>query len=286
MGHPGLVVFRVRAQSEQLAASARRLPAFCGLLVCAAACAGPLVAAESRGKITVEAAGSVLAKPDVAEVRTTVNGNATLAADAVRKFRDNRRRAFELLHKLDLKGLVIEGRGPVIASNSGNNAQQGGGFMFNNIVVQANPASTGINCTEPLVVRLSSIDRMKDEDVINAVVKILDACKDGGMTVSSVQFKSTQMESNKAAAVRAAVQAARQKAELLAGLAHARVGPVVSIQETAVVAAQNENPQQVADADETVTVNGMNVQVTSSSPLTAIVVRAAVNVEFALERGN
>jgi len=277
---------RVLAQRGQLAASARRLPPFCGLLVCAAACAGPLVAAESRGKITVEAAGSVLAKPDVAEVRTTVNGNAALAADAVRKFRDNRRRALDLLHKLDLKGLVIEGRGPTLTSNSGNNAQQGGGFMFNNIVVQANATSTGINCTEPLVVRLSSIDRMKDVDVIDTVVKIVDACRDGGMTVSSVQFKSTQTESNKAAAVRAAVQAARQKAELLAGLAHARVGPVVSIQETAVVAAQNENPQQAADADETVTVNGMNVQVTSSSPLTAIVVRAAVNVEFALERGN
>ena len=158
--------------------------------------------------------------------------------------------------------------------------------MFNNIVVQANATSTGISCTEPLVVRLSSIDRMKDVDVIDTVVKIVDACRDGGMTVSSVQFKSTQMESNKAAALRAAVQAARQKAGLLAGLAHTRVGPVVSIQETAVVAAQNENPQQVADADETVTVNGMSVQVTSSSPLTAIVVRAAVNVEFALERGN
>jgi uncharacterized protein YggE len=144
-----------------------------------------------------------------------------------------------------------------------------------------------MNCTESLVVRLPQIDRMKDEDVINAIVKVLDKCKDAGMTVGSVQFKSTQMETSKAAAVRAAVQAARQKAELLASLSQARVGPVVSIQETSASPGGLENlAQQAADSDENVAANGLNIQVTSSSPLTAIVVRATVNVEFALKRGN
>ena len=95
------------------------------------------------------------------------------------------------------------------------------------------------------------------------------------------------METSKAAAVRAAVQAARQKAELLASLSQARVGPVVSIQETPPSPGGLENlAQQAADSDENVAANGLNIQVTGSSPLTAIVVRATVNVEFALERGN
>src|ERR1700685_3842640 len=115
----------------------RRPAAFRGLLFCAAVFAGPLVAGESRGKITVEAAGTVSVRPDVAEVRTAVTGNATMAADAVKKFRDNRRRAFELIHKSGLKGLVIEGRGPLITSNVANNQQQAGIF-FGNMVVQAN----------------------------------------------------------------------------------------------------------------------------------------------------
>jgi len=265
-------------------------PALGGLLLCAAALAGPLCAAETRGKITVEATGTISVRPDVAEIRTAVTGNATLAADAVKKFRDNRRRAFELLNKLEVKGLAVEGRGPLITSVTANNNQQAGGVFVNfnlNIAGQANQQVAGLNCTESLVVRLPQIDRMKDEDVINAIVKVLDKCKDAGMTVASVQFKSTQMETSKAAAVRAAVQAARQKAELLASLSQARLGPVVSIQETSPSPGGLENlAQQAADSDENVAANGLNIQVTSSSPLIAIVVRATVNVEFALERGN
>jgi uncharacterized protein YggE len=265
-------------------------PALGGLLLCAAAFAGSLRGGETRGKITGEAAGTISVRPDVAEIRTAVIGNATLAADAVKKFRDNRRRAFEWLNKLEVKGLAVEGRGPLITSVTANNNQQAGGVLVNfnlNVAGQANQQVAGMNCTESLVVRLPQIDRMKDDDVINAIVKVLDKCKDAGMTVASVQFKSTQMETSKSAAVRAAVQAARQKAELLASLSQARVGPVVSIRETSPSPGGLENlAQQAADSDENVAANGLNIQVTSSSPLTAIVVRATVNVEFALERGN
>ena len=261
-----------------------------GALVCAAL-AHPLVAAEPPpGKITVNGTGTAEVKPDVAEIHTAVTGNATMAADAIKKFRENRRRAFELLHKLDIKGLGIEAKGPVITSIAANNNQQADRVFFNfnvNGAGQANPQAAGMNCNESLVVRLPQIDRMKHEDVVDAVVKVLDACKDAGMTVSSVQFKSTQMNANKTAAVRAAAAAARQKAELLASLSHARVGPVVSIQEAPVASGTNDNTlQQAFEGEENGTLNGLNIQVSSSSPLTSIVIRASVNVEFALERSN
>ncbi|HEX4072130.1 MAG TPA: SIMPL domain-containing protein [Planctomycetaceae bacterium] len=259
-----------------------------GALVCATL-AHPLVAAEPpQGKISVNGIGTAEIKPDVAEVHTSVVGNATLASDAIRKYRDNRRRAFELLHKSDVKGLVVEGRGPLVTSVTTNPNQQNGAVFFNfNGAGQANTQTVGMNCTESLVVRVPQIDRMKHEDVIDAVVKILDVCKDAGMIVASVEFKSTQMETYKTSAIRAAVDAARHKAELLAGLAHARVGPVLSIQETSAAQAGLENLVQAASDSDTVgTINGMNIQVAASNPLAAITVRAAVNVEFALERGN
>jgi uncharacterized protein YggE len=263
-------------------------PALGGLLLCVVALTGRVGAEDFGRKITVEATGTAQVKPDIAEVRTAVVGNAALAADAVKKYRDHRRRALELFHKLDLKGLVIEGRGQLLSANTGDPSQQAVAIMFNfnNAAAQGNQQPTGINCTEPLVVRLPAIDRMKDDEVINAVVKILDACKDAGMTVSCVQFKSTRLEPSKAAAIRAAVDAARQKADLLANLAHARVGPVVSIQDTTTAAATSENmPSVLTDPDQSVSINGLNLQSLSSIPFSLITVRAAVRVEFALERG-
>jgi uncharacterized protein YggE len=255
-----------------------------GALLCAAL-TQPLVAAEPPpGKITVNGTGSTEIKPDVAEIHASVTGNATLASDAIKKFRDNRRRAFELLHKLDIKNLVVEGRGPVVNSVVANNQQNGGvnfNFNLNGGTVQA----VGVNCTESLVVRVPQIDVIKQEEVINAVIKILDVCKDAGMTVASVEFKSTQIETHRAAAIRAAVDAALHKAELLANLAHARVGPVLSILETAATPTGLENlAQAAADSSVTAALNEMNVQVSASNPLATITVRAAVNVEFALER--
>ena len=159
-----------------------------------------LVAAEPpQGKISVNGIGTAEIKPDVAEVHTSVVGNATLAADAIKKYRENRRRQFELLHKSDVKGLVVEGRGPLVTSVTTNNNQQNGAVFFNfNGAGQANPQAVGMNCTESLVIRVPQIDRMKHEDVIDAVVKILDVCKDAGMIVASVEFKSSQMETHKA----------------------------------------------------------------------------------------
>jgi uncharacterized protein YggE len=260
-------------------------------VLCCAALAHGLVAAEPpRGRITVTANGTTEVKPDVAEVNTAVTGNATLASDAIRKYRENRRRALELFHKLDVKNLVVEERGPAVTSVAGNNNQQAAGVLFNfnvNGAVQANPQAAGINCTESLVLRLPQIDRMKREDVLDAIVKMLDTCKDAGMTVGSVQFKSTKMEASRAAAVRAAVDAARQKAELLANLSHARAGAVLSIQENSPAPGGLENlAQAVAEAGEVSTADGVNLQVAASTALAAITLRAAVTVEFELERGH
>jgi uncharacterized protein YggE len=260
--------------------------ALCGLAIGAGGMRATRAAAETPGKITVEGVGTTVVKPDIAEIRTTLTGSAALAADAEKKYREHRRRALEMLNKLPFK-LAIEARGPAIGSGMQQNGGQGF-VMWNNVVVQNNQQPTGFIFAEPLVIRLSSIDGMKDEEVLASLVKVLDTAKDAGMAVSGVQFKSSKMESSKTSAVRAAVESARQKAELLAGLAHARAGSVLSIQDTTPNAGADNSQQQATDTDDQNTINVMNMMnmqaVGGMSRLSPIVVRASVNVDFALER--
>jgi uncharacterized protein YggE len=263
--------------------------AFGCLLVGACVVVDAQAAAETPGKITVEGVGTTLVKPDIAEIRSTLTGSAPLAKDAEKKYREHRRRALEMLQKLNRKDVVVESRGPAIGSGMQQNGGQGF-IMWNNMVVgQNNQQTTGFVFAEPLVIRLSGIDGMKDDQVIAAIVKILDTAKDAGMAVSGVQFRTSKMDASKTAAVRAAVEAARQKAELLAGLARARVGAVLSIQDTTPSANADNSQQQSQDIDDQNTINIMNVMNMQAfggmSRLSPIVVRATVNVDFALERG-
>jgi hypothetical protein len=85
--------------------------AFGCLLVAACVVLDAQAAAETPGKITVEGVGTTVVKPDIAEIRSTLTGSAPLATDAEKKYREHRRRAFEMLQKLNRKDLVIEARG-------------------------------------------------------------------------------------------------------------------------------------------------------------------------------
>ena len=75
---------------------------------------------SESNRITVTASGQSSIKPDVAEVRASVSGTAAMAADALRKFRDNRRRAIEAIMKLKFDNLSIEGGGLSLSSANAN----------------------------------------------------------------------------------------------------------------------------------------------------------------------
>src|SRR4051812_36487033 len=65
--------------------------------------------------ISVAGSGEVKAKPTTVELNATVSGDAELAADAIVKYRDARRRAVEALNGLKLEGLKVEGGGFSVA---------------------------------------------------------------------------------------------------------------------------------------------------------------------------
>ena len=207
---------------------------------------GIAAAADEIDRITVTAAGTASVQPDVAEVRASVTGSAAMAADALKKFRDNRRRAIEAIKKLKLDNLSVEAGG-ISMSSTNANAQRVVQMFGGN----QNAGTPGhVTVTENLVIRLSSIDRMKEGEPAKAVTAMIDAAKDAGLTLGGgaggmqsdlVRFRSTKLEDARAAAVQSAMQSARRKADALAAQSKAKIVRVVSSREIAPAPAASSN---------------------------------------------
>jgi uncharacterized protein YggE len=197
---------------------------------------GIAAAADELDRITVTASGKASVRPDVAEVRAAVTGSAALAVDALKKFRDNRRRAIEALKKLKFDNLSVEDGG-LSMSATNPNAQRVAQMFGGN----QNAGTPGhITVTENLVIRLSSIDRMKEGEPAKAVTTLIDAAKDAGLTLGGgsngmqselVRFRSTKLEDARDAAMQSAMQSARRKADALAALSKAKIVRIVSSRE-------------------------------------------------------
>jgi uncharacterized protein YggE len=255
---------------------------------------GTAVAADEFDHITVTASGQASIKPDVAEVRAAVSGSAAMAADALKKFHDNRRRAVEAIKKLKLDNLSVEGGGLSMTS-AGANANR----MVQILGANQNAGTPGhITVTENLVLRLSAIDRMKEGEPAKAVSSMIDAAKDAGLTLGSaggiqaelVRFRSTKLEDARTAAVQNAMQSARRKADALAALSKAKILRIASSREVTAppVPASVSNPLSgwmammgmadtgaSGDADEA-----------ASNVLKPIPVNVTIEVQFAASGGH
>jgi uncharacterized protein YggE len=254
---------------------------------------GTAAAADEFDHITVTASGQASIKPDVAEVRAAVTGSAAMAADALKKFHDNRRRAVEAIKKLKLENLSVDGGGLSMTS-TGSNANR----MVQILGANQNAGTPGhITVTENLVLRLSAIDRMKEGEPAKAVSSMIDAAKDAGLTLGAaggmqselVRFRSTKLEDARTAAVQNAMQSARRKADALAALSKAKIVRIASSREVTAppVPASVSNPLSgwmammgmgesglSADADEA-----------ASNVLKPIPVNVTIEVQFAVTGG-
>jgi uncharacterized protein YggE len=114
--------------------------------------------------------------------------------------------------------------------------------VFGGRVQQANSPG-GLVVSETLTVRVSNIDGLKDEELLETLIKVMDAAIDAGSSLpqgSSIAFKSSKIDHTRSAATADAMQAARRRAESLAGLAGAKIGPLVSVREGASAPAGSE----------------------------------------------
>lgn len=255
---------------------------------------GLAMAADDSDRITVTASGKASVKPDVLEVRGAVTGSAALAADALKKFQANRRRAIETIKKVKLDNVSIEGMGVSMSSTSPNANRMAQMFGGNQ-----NVGTTGhVTVTENLLIRLSSIDRMKEGEPMKAASTLIDAAKDAGLTLGGggsgglqlelARFRSTKLDDVRNAAVQTAMQSARRKADALAGFSKSKILRIVSSREIPVA-----NPSSSSGSNffimlvmaEAGISPGGEMDESSSNELKPISVNVTLEVQFAASGG-
>jgi uncharacterized protein YggE len=214
--------------------------------------------------ISVAGSGEVKAKPKVVEINATVTGDAELAADAIVKYRDARRRAVAALNGLKLEGLKIDSNGFSVAQGMDTAQMQA--------MMQGNTAPAGkqrVSITEQLKLNLTVLDRYKDEELMDTVLKLLDTGRDAGLVIGRtpprnyyemqmyynnggasqgnlVSFKLVDTDGLREQAYKMAMDDAKKKAERLANLAGVKLGRILSVKDAVAVGGNNSNNGQMA----------------------------------------
>lgn len=258
-----------------------------------------VVAAETPG-IAVTGAGRVSAKPSMVELAAVVKGEAELAGDAITKYQGNKRRALETIQNLQIEGLTVEDGGVSINSADGGNAMMA---AMRGMPVPENTTQK-LSLSEPLTLRLAGIDKFSTEELLETLVKIVDAGKDAGMTIGPppksmyelqiaaqmgqttesalAAFKLEGVDQLKQQAYQAAIADARRQAERLAELAGVRLGKVTSIRETPAADSSQPRYNPYYGYMMSSSSDGSEKQYVSNG-LTEITVSVVLHVEFAIE---
>jgi uncharacterized protein YggE len=259
-----------------------------GLLGCFAA------SAQTPG-ITVVGHGLAEAKPTHVTITALVSAQAPVAADAVVKYRDARRRAVEAIEGLEISGLSIEGEGFVLDSTV--NQQQMQAIWQGQAPQQIEGE---VRVSEALRITITGIAEMEEQAVMDTLINVLDAAKESGLTTgAAVTQRKRQVMYGQSIdtalatfgledpaalqqqASEAAVDDARAQAQRLAELAGVELGAIEAI-----------TPQ---DASQNNQVNAIYVYGMSEEPderdrhsreqFGVIGVRAALQVRFAIHEG-
>lgn len=216
-------------------------------------------AAETPG-IAVVGSGKIMAKPTQVELTAIVKGEAELAVDAITKYEDNKRRALEAITNLGIADLSVSEGGVSINSAEAQAAM----MAAMRGMPTAEDATQKLSLSESLTLKLLKIDGLSTQDLLQTLVKIVDAGKDAGLTIGPppksmyelqiaaqmgnaqsplAAFKLGDVASVKGQAYEAAILDARTQAERLAKLAGVTLGRVTSIREvTDKNSGQNLNP--------------------------------------------
>jgi hypothetical protein len=203
--------------------------------------------------IGVAGAGEVKARPTVVEITASVTGDAELAADAIVKYRDAKRRGVDALDGLKLPGLKVE-TGGFGVNQGGVDSATAQAMMQGNVVSTA--GKQRVTVTEQLKLVLSGLDKLKDEELMDTILKVLDTARDSGLLIGRpaprnyyemqnymdnpgsgqgalVTFRIADPEAVREQAYKAAMDDARKRAERIAGLAGVKLGRIVSVKDTA-----------------------------------------------------
>ena len=213
-----------------------------------------VAAAESPG-ITVTERGEVMAKPNRLEVEARATGAGEISSDAFVKYRGALRTTLQGLKAADLKNVKIEPRGLGVDMSGGSNA------MALRMGGNPQPAKGQFQIGSAVRVSLTGIDRMTEDQVTEALGKILDVLKDSGAALDTsggnplaammggqqsstpvVHFIVDDFSTARDHAFEVAFKNARGRAERWAKTAGVELGPLVSMEEVA-ESSEEKSPQ-------------------------------------------
>ncbi|MBI1374177.1 MAG: DUF541 domain-containing protein [Phycisphaera sp.] len=205
-------------------------------------------AADPASGITVVGLGHASQAPTVVEIPAMISGEAPLAADAIVKYRGAKQQALKALGELKVPGLKIEEQGFRIAHST--NAQQMMQMMMQGNVQQK--MQQKVLVYEEVNIVLENAPTLKPDELMDTLVKVVDAAKDAGLITTGRELSMIEMQMSRGtptslvsfkiadpsklyeAAQEKAYADALRKAERLAKLAGLKLGRAVSIQESTV----------------------------------------------------
>ena len=276
----------------------QRLPLFVlAVFLCGGNSIPSSFASEGQG-ITVIGLGSVEAKPSVVELTGIVIGQGQLAGDAVTKFHGNRRRAETAFKNLNIPGLEVVEEGMSLYSSLNASQMQA---MMRGMAVN-NAESQELSVSETLKLRVTGIDKMSSQELLEVIVRIVDSGKDAGVIISNdtspsipgtynasqarntmATFKVTNVDKLKEAAYEQAVKDARTQAEKLAKLTGVKLGKVLSVDG---VGDSQKNTAAIYNQiiSQYMAATGINqTEEQASTLLKAIPIAVAVRVTYSIE---
>lgn len=263
--------------------------------------------APTPGTVTVVGVGQGTAMPAQVEITGTISADEQLVKDAIVKYTDAKRRAMDAIKGLNVPDLTVEELG--VALNVPPNPQ-----VMNMMFGGGRPANPEAKATfqirEEFRIVIRNIEKTPPAQVVETVAKIIDTAKDIGLVVAPGMptnpyeinmmqrglptpvstFRVTDIATARTKAYEAAVADARRKAEKLAELANAKLGPILSIQDNSGAGASS-NPE-VANmltmiygyrAGATAKPNDP-VNTLTGSAFDDLAVNASLTVQFALEK--
>ncbi|MGB1124477.1 MAG: SIMPL domain-containing protein [Phycisphaeraceae bacterium] len=209
--------------------------------------------------ITVSAIGEAKVRPDTLVLSGTISETNEKMKDAVTGFNDTRRRALAAVKELGIENMEITTSGLSVGIAG---APMGG--PFGGVVPGGDqPAAPGaLQISQSVSLKVTGVDKMEEQAVIDLVVKLLEGVKEAGVDMnttdaetmimaqmgmgggggSSATFKVSDVAAAQKAATKDAVDKARADAAYLAELAGGKLGPIVRISDGAMPASDEDSP--------------------------------------------
>jgi uncharacterized protein YggE len=238
--------------------SVRRLAA-CIVALASSSIAATLFADEG---ILVRGTGSATGRPTQIEMSATLSGEAELAADAMVKFHDAKKRALAAIAGLKDPDVFIVPGGVSVGSGGDANTQM---MIMRGMAVPNTPQKVRLTETSRIV--LAHTDKLEPSEMLGKVLKILDVAKDSGFQIgpapatnyyemqiraqeggegsATVSFKLPDTSALRESAYKAAVDDAKAKAQKLADLSGVKLGRIVSVHDEGVGNSDSETAPMI-----------------------------------------